>query len=331
MPGTGARRLRVAAAALAFVSAAGAAATRPSPGYAQTGGGLAIRPADPGQAWIRQNAARGQRVRAAFVVLNPTRARQRVALYPADAKLDRANGAFTIADRGAPREDVGAWAQLGVRRLVLAPGAQKRLTLTLNVPPDVSPGLHLGGIVMQAPGRPARAPATGERILVVTRLGLRVYVRVPAEATARARLAALRIERAGWTTPLPLRLLGVRRGRRIHVSAALANPSRRAQTRLQVRLEVRRGGRVVASTRWRRVAPLAPGKSRRLELTTDYRGWPRGGYSARLVARDGVSELHRDRAVPYAPWGIDPLGLAGLGLLGLGATVAVRARVRGHR
>jgi hypothetical protein len=183
--------------------------------------------------------------------------------------------------------------------------------------------------VVQGPGRPQRAPASGEQILVVTRLGLRVYVRVPPDATARARLVAASIVPAGWTTPLPLRFLGVRRGRRIEAKAVLANPSHRAQTRLQVRLEVRRSGRLVKATRWHGVEALAPGKSRRVALTTDYRGWHRGGYRARLVARDGVSELHRDIAVPYAPWGIDPLGLAGLAVLGLGATVAVRARA--HR
>jgi hypothetical protein len=331
MPGSRPRRLRAAAAALAFAAAGGATAIRPPAGSAQTGGGVAIRPADPGQAWLRLNGPRGAHVRAAFVVLNPTPSRQRVALYPADAKLDRASGAFTLADRGAPRQDVGAWARLRARRLVLAPGAQRRLTLTLNVPADASPGLHLGGVVAQGPGRPQRAPATGEQILVVTRLGLRVYVRVPSSATARARLAAPRVAATGWTTPLPLRFLGLRRGRRIEVKAVLANPSSRPQARLQVRLEVRREGRLVKSTPWRGVEPLDPGTTRRVALSTDYRGWHRGGYSARLAARDGVSELHRDHAIPYAPWGIDPLGVVGLALLGLAAAVAIRARGRAHR
>lgn len=328
MPRIGAQRVRAAAAGLALVAAV-AAAARPS--AADAVGALAIRPADPGQAWLRLHGPRGGRVRAAFVVLNPTHARQRLALYPADATLDRRSGAFTLADRGAPRQDVGAWARLPAPRLVLAPGAQRRLTLTLEVPPDASPGLHVGGIVVQGPGRPKPAGGTGEQILVVTRLGLRVYVRVPSDATARARLAAARIDGVSWTTPLPLRLLGVRRGRRIEVEALVANPSDRPQTRLQVRLEVRRGTRLVQASSWHRLEPLAPGRSRRVTLSTDYRGWHRGGYRARVVARDGVSELDRDEALPYAPWGVDPLGLAGLAILGLVATAAVRARGRAHR
>jgi hypothetical protein len=318
----------VAAAALALVSATVAAAAQPA---VDASGGVTIRPADPAQAWLRLNGPRGTRIRAAFVVLNPTHARQRVDLYPVDATLDRTSGAFTLADRGVPRQDVGAWARLPAPQLVLAPGAQRRLTVTLEVPADASPGLHFGGIVVQGSARPRRAPGTGEQILVVTRLGLRVYMRVPSDATARVRLAAPRVDRVSWTTPLPLRLLGLRRGRRIEVEARVGNPSDRPQTRLQVRLEVRRRGRLVRATSWHRLEPLAAGHSRRLVLTADYRGWHRDGYLARVVVRDGVSVLHRDKALPYAPWGVDPLGLAGLAILGLLATAAVRARGRAHR
>jgi hypothetical protein len=330
MPGTGAQRLR-AAAALALVAAFGAAGGSLEAVAAEgEGQAVVIRPADPRQVWLKLDRPRGSRSRAPFVVLNPTRRPQPVLLYTVDAKLERSTGAFTLADEAAPRQDVGAWATLPVRRLVLAPRARRRIELSLAIPEDASPGLHLGGVVVQGPGRLARRAGSGEQIRVVTRLGLRLYLRVPAGETERARLSEPSVRPAGWGTPLALRLLGLRRGRRIEVAARLANPSARPQAELSARLEVRRGGGPVTATPWRRLAPLAPGASRPLVLRATYRGWHRGGYRARIVVRDGVSELSRELAAPRAPWGPDPLGLVGLTLVGALLGGAIRARRRRH-
>ena len=166
--------------ALAAAACMAAALVGASPAGAQgASGSLVIRPADPGQVWLKLRGRPGRRVRTEFVVANPTPAPQRGTLYPVDARLER-GGAFILGQEQALRDDVGAWVSLPRETVSLRPRSRRLLEVTVRVPPDAAPGLHVGGIVLQAPGRVARAPGSGEQILIVTRLGLRIYVHVAA-------------------------------------------------------------------------------------------------------------------------------------------------------
>lgn len=182
----------------------------PSPAPAATvDSSLAIRPAEPGQVWLVIRARPGQIVRRDAIVANSTRKGESARLYTVDARAS-AGGAFVLDPETAVRDDVGAWTTLSAASVVVPPAGERRVTISVHVPPDAPTGRHAGGVVLQGAGRVTRAPKTGERILVVTRLGLRVYVTVigktPVESSSSdtgwaiglAALALIGLALAAW-------------------------------------------------------------------------------------------------------------------------------------
>jgi hypothetical protein len=285
-------------------------------------GAVEIRPSAPGEAWLQLEALRGAVRRASFLVANSGPRRQPVSLYAVDAMLARRSGAFTLAARNAPSSDVGAWVRLPAARLTLPPRTQRELSFELRVPDGTAPGLHTGAIVAESPPSTVAIPGRGDRIRVVTRIGLRIYARVPADASARLSLSGLRARQAGWGTPLPLKLVGLRSRPRLAVSAELRNTSSRPSGQLSARAEILSHANSVAGSAVRQVASVPPGRSVRLAIPLRVAGAGRGGYRARLVVRAGNDRLSVERAVAVRSWALSPLRLALAGLvlvLALGA------------
>jgi hypothetical protein len=72
----------------------------------------------------------------------------RALLYPVDATTGQTSGAVYLS-RDAARRGVGAWITLSKPSARLAPGASARIAFRVRLPPDVTPGDHVGAIVAE--------------------------------------------------------------------------------------------------------------------------------------------------------------------------------------
>lgn len=296
-------------------------------------GSLTIQPPIPGQTSLTYNTKRGATAAGSFIVRNPTSRRLPVTLYGVDASVSGKSRLFTVGAKDAPRTAVGSWLRLPTSRLSLEPLGQRRLRFVLTVPLHTRPGKYAGAIIAEGPPSRAVDPrpgeSGGERLLIVERVGLRVYVDVPADATAALRLGDLRLERSGWATSTPLKLLGLRWGRRVTVRALVSNAGDQPRRGLTARVDILHEGAPVSSTRPQAVEEVAPHQSRQVSVGARYSGWARGGYRARLVVSDGESQLRSERDVTQAPRGVNPLNLLAIVALLTLIVVARRYKRRG--
>lgn len=74
-------------------------------------------------------------------------------------------------------EDVGTWIKLSKNEVTLAPYTSEIVPFTFTVPADAEPGDHMGGIVIQE----KEVPKGEGSITIITRVGVRIYERVPGE------------------------------------------------------------------------------------------------------------------------------------------------------
>jgi hypothetical protein len=280
---------------------------------ATSSGSLTIQPRVPGKSSLFYRTRRGETARGSFLVRNPTARRQRVALYGLDASVDRRSKVFSVGAKNAPQTGVGSWVRLGSSTVVLNRNGKRRIGFTLSIPKVAKPGRYAGAILAEGP--PARPPSARsgpggrEDLLIVERVGLRVYVDVPASSTADLALDGPRIEESRWTTPGSLRLLGVRRGRRVSLAARLSNSSEHARHDLTVHAEVLHKGTLVSSTEPRPVGLVSPHGAREVRVTMPYSGWSRHGYRGRIVVSDPSEELFSERTLQPA-WSVAPLNMA---------------------
>jgi hypothetical protein len=280
---------------------------------ATSSGSLTIQPRVPGKSSLFYRTTRGETARGSFLVRNPTARRQRVTLYGLDASVDRRSKVFSVGAKNAPQTAVGSWLRLGSSTVVLNRNGKRRIGFTLSIPEVAKPGRYAGAIVAEGP--PARppsarsAPGGREDLLIVERVGLRVYLDVPASSAADLALAGPRIEKSRWTIPGSLRLLGVRRGRRVSLAARLSNSSEHPRRDLTVHAEVLRKGTLVSSTEPQPVGLVSAHEARDVHVAVSYAGWSRHGYRGRIVVRSPGQDLVSERILQPA-WSLEPLNLA---------------------
>ncbi|HZT17393.1 MAG TPA: DUF916 domain-containing protein [Gaiellaceae bacterium] len=143
-------RRTAAPAGAAVLLAAAAPATAASPPQAV----FALRPvtfdaAIPAtKSYFVLPAKPGETLTTEVRISNVGSAPGRALLYPVDATTGQTSGAVYLS-RAAPRRDVGSWVHLGAASVTLAPGASRTVGFSVQVPPSVRPGQHLGGIVAE--------------------------------------------------------------------------------------------------------------------------------------------------------------------------------------
>jgi hypothetical protein len=122
-----------------------------------------------------------------------------LATYATDAHSDAA-GRFTLLAAAEEPTGLGTWLQVPEQVVVPASG-QALVPVRLQVPDDARPGDHVAGVITSS-GR-AVTGADGERVLVDTRLAVRVHVRVDGPAKASLDLGELVVERdrGRWWNP----------------------------------------------------------------------------------------------------------------------------------
>ena len=90
----------------------------------------------------------GATVHSTVRVTNIGRQTGTASLYAVDGTTGQTSGAV-YRSRQEPRKDVGAWLHLARAAVTLAPGTSADIPFRVKVPPNVSAGQHLGGIVVQ--------------------------------------------------------------------------------------------------------------------------------------------------------------------------------------
>ncbi len=180
----GSRTLRgIIAAALALAFALGLNA---APAFADQTDGISGGPADD-RTRLNYQMKPGQRLDDEYVIRNTGSTPQRVTLFATDA-FNTDDGQYALLDTAKKPTGVGTWIIFNgadkVEHFALAPGQQKTVPFSVNVPANAGPGDHAGGIVVSN-----QAPSG--QILVDRRVATRLYVRVAGKLQPQLTIASL--------------------------------------------------------------------------------------------------------------------------------------------
>jgi hypothetical protein len=176
--------------------------------------------------------------------------------------------------RGRPtvrRAIASRWLHVAPRELSLLPGRSSTLTVRSSAPSTAEPGDHHAVLLLTT--RPLARGGVNVRM----RVGVRVVIRVPGAIVRRLRIDGLR----------------VLRGRRLEVSLGNAGNVTEELVRGRLRLELRRGGRLLARLHAprRELLPHA-----RAVVSFGYPRRIRGPVTAVVAIRDGPQRSFRVRA-----------------------------------
>ncbi|GAA2993734.1 WxL protein peptidoglycan domain-containing protein [Actinokineospora diospyrosa] len=96
-------------------------------------------------------------------------------LYPNDA-FNTPDGGFDLLASNAKSVDVGAWVTVDSGQVEVPGRTTKIVPFRLSIPPNATPGDHVGGIVAALVTEATNAE--GQRVAVEQRVGARVYLRI---------------------------------------------------------------------------------------------------------------------------------------------------------
>lgn len=162
-------------------------------------GSLGIRPAYPDpknkltQSWFIYNLEPGESKEDAAIVTNFGGEEVTIKIYVVDSKLSN-DDSFTLEMENEEKNDVGAWVKFLKEELIeetkevgkveiekmevtLDAGEAKEIPFIITISENADVGEHSGGIVIQAI---PKERAEGQMV-VVTRMGARIYQTVPGE------------------------------------------------------------------------------------------------------------------------------------------------------
>jgi hypothetical protein len=121
--------------------------------------------------YIADHVAPGTVIHRRILVSNSTTSATDVAVYPAAATI--ANGTF-VGSAGHTKNELSTWTSVRPDAPRIRAGGRRTAVVTIRVPRDAAPGERYG--VVWAETR--SAPATGDGITQVNRVGIRLYLSV---------------------------------------------------------------------------------------------------------------------------------------------------------
>ncbi len=143
--------------------------------------GLSVRPHqedDEARDWFIYTLWPGESIEDRVDISNSSDELIEVKIYPVDADILE-DGAFAPKAEDAERVGVGAWITLAAPELTLPPHDETyALDFTLIIPENAEAGKYTGAIVAQNKGYKELETEEGTTMLVVTRVGARVYLTV---------------------------------------------------------------------------------------------------------------------------------------------------------
>ena len=114
-------------------------------------------------------------------------------LYATDA-FSTASGQFALLPSTEKPADVGTWVTMSADEVTVKPGKDVIVPFEVVVPDNASPGDHVGAVISSLVTE--RTNSKGEKILVESRIGSRIYLRVKGDTTQQLQVDNLS---ARWT------------------------------------------------------------------------------------------------------------------------------------
>ena len=152
---------------------------------------------------LRGHARRGPaRLRSGLLLVDP----DSLQVYVTDAK-ETSSGGFGLLAPGQITTGVDSWASLPPGLLTVRVSAktadgpgQVIVPLTVRIPDNAAPGDHVGGIVVSL--RSVGTNSTGQDVVLLQRVGTRVFIRVAGKLVPRASIEDLRPSYQATINPL---------------------------------------------------------------------------------------------------------------------------------
>jgi len=151
--------------------------------------------ADDDRSALEHDVEPGQTLQDSMVVQNLSDLPIELQLYAADA-VNTADGSYNLLVRDAEDLGVGAWTTVEQETIVLAPGQEQEVGVTIAVPDNATPGDHAGGVVASL-----RSTQTDTQVALEQRVGVRTYLRVAGELEPSLSIQDLDISFSGGAAP----------------------------------------------------------------------------------------------------------------------------------
>ena len=114
-------------------------------------------------------------------------------LYATDA-FSTTSGQFALLPSAEKPTDVGTWVTMSADEVTVKPGKDVIVPFEVVVPDNASPGDHVGAVISSLVTE--QTNSKGEKILVESRIGSRIYLRVKGDATQQLQIDHLSV---GWS------------------------------------------------------------------------------------------------------------------------------------
>ncbi|MEV0898817.1 DUF916 domain-containing protein [Actinoplanes sp. NPDC049802] len=201
------RIIRIAAAALALA----ACTVVPAAPAAATGNGeWAVTPTPAENAgptprlYFFLDAAAGQTVKESVRVTNLGKNPKAFEIYGADAYNTVKDGGFALRTKDRRQTDLGAWVKSGAGKVSIPGGASADIPFTITVPPNATPGDHVGGVVALEAEPSAVTQAGGATVRIQRAVAARVYLRVAGTIVPGLGVPSLRMDIGSPLLPVPV-------------------------------------------------------------------------------------------------------------------------------
>lgn len=136
----------------------------------------------------------GGNAKDAFVIANHGTAPLQLGVYAADGYTTSA-GQLDLLTRDQQSAAVGAWVHADVDQVTVAPGKEKTVGFSVDVPANASPGDYVGGVVTTL------SSTSSSGVNVDRRLGIRIGLRVGGELTPALGVEQVSVSWAGGLNP----------------------------------------------------------------------------------------------------------------------------------
>jgi hypothetical protein len=159
-----------------------------------------------GRSYLSYGVTPGAALRDYVAVLNYSSVRLSLQVYVTDAS-ETSSGGFGLLPAGSAAKGVSSWVSLPpsfstVRvpaKTSTGPG-QVIVPLTVRVPDNATPGDHVGGVVVSL--RTTGTNATGQNVVLLQRVGTRVFIRVAGKLAPKVTVEDLHPSYQGTMNPL---------------------------------------------------------------------------------------------------------------------------------